>query len=51
MAEYDEDEDGDELPSVDHGSLNEGPWEKTKWLCLSQIAKIKTVKVISFLEL
>ena len=24
MAEY----EGDELPSVDHGPLNEGPWEK-----------------------
>ena len=28
MAEYEEEED-DELPSVDHGPLNEGPWEKT----------------------
>ena len=23
-----EDYDDDELPSVDHGPLNEGPWEK-----------------------
>ena len=28
MAEYEEDEDDDQLPSVDHGPLNEGPWEK-----------------------
>ena len=29
MAEYeDEEEEEDELPSVDHGPLNEGPWEK-----------------------
>ena len=27
MAEEDE-EDDDELPSVDHGPLNKGPWEK-----------------------
>ena len=26
MAEYEEDDD--ELPSVDHGPLNVGPWEK-----------------------
>ena len=32
MAEEDEGDDGDEdeLPSVDHGPLNEGPWEKDK---------------------
>ena len=34
MAAYeDEDEDeedDDQLPSVDHGPLNEGPWEKRK---------------------
>ena len=31
MAEYEGDDgdgDEDELPSVDHGPLNEGPWEK-----------------------
>ena len=27
MAEYEDDED-DQLPSVDHGPLNEGSWEK-----------------------
>ena len=34
MAEEDEgddgDEDEDELPYVDHGPLNEGPWENWK---------------------
>ena len=28
MAEYEDEEDEDELPSVDHGPFNEGPWEK-----------------------
>ena len=29
MAEYEEDEeDDDQLPSVDHGPLNEGSWEQ-----------------------
>ena len=30
MAEYEEEEDDDQLPSVDHGHLNEGPWEKSE---------------------
>ena len=28
MAEDEEEENEDELPSVDHGPINEGPWEK-----------------------
>ena len=31
MAEIDDEEDEDELPSVEQGPLNEGPWEKA-WL-------------------
>ena len=44
MAEYD-DEDEDELPSVDHGPLNEGPWEKGQsvllelFICLNHWSK------------
>ena len=30
MAEYEEDDD--QLPSVDHGPLNEGPWEKCLYI-------------------
>ena len=31
-ADDDEEEEGDELPSVDHGPLNEGPWEKEVYM-------------------
>ena len=31
-GDYDGDDD-DEFPSVDHGPLNEGPWEKER-LCI-----------------
>ena len=38
MAEEDDD---DELPSVDHGPLNEGPWEKQRAISLVEIKDTK----------
>ena len=41
MAEY---EDEDELPSVDHGPLNEGLWEKGEMMHQENVVNMKCVQ-------
>ena len=48
MAEEDEG-DEDELPSVDHGPLNEGPWEKYQSLMVKNCAERIYIEMVTLI--